>query len=107
MYKSTSDSLVEVAYSGAGRVPVVCRKRGRPIHPSPLTVPTSLWRYIMKRMSSDSVQIRGDLRVVHRYPLSEGKKWVSFHNPFLGEREVINEPSLLTAGGRDVFLFEN
>jgi hypothetical protein len=98
-YKSTSDSLVEVAYSGAGRVPVVLPKMGGSYAPSPLTVPTSLWRYIMKKMSSDSVQIRSDLRVVHRYPLSEGKKWVSFHDPFLEEREVVGAEFVTVRAG--------
>ena len=88
-YKATSDSLVEVAYSGAGGVPMVLAKKSGYASPSPLSFPPSLWRYIIKKLATDSVVIRSDLRVVHCYPLIEGKKWTSFHDPFLEEREVV------------------
>jgi hypothetical protein len=88
-YKATNDSLVEVAYLEAGQVPMVLEKKSQYSAPSPLSFPPSLWRFIMKKLTSDSVQIRSDLRVVHRYPLSEGREWVSFHDPFLEEREVV------------------
>ncbi|MGA9406803.1 MAG: hypothetical protein WBW71_06700, partial [Bacteroidota bacterium] len=88
-YKATSDSLVEVAYSGSGQVPMVLAKKSEYYTPSPLSFPPSLWRFVMKKLSSDSVQIRSELRVVHRYPLTEGRDWVSFRNPFYEEREVV------------------
>jgi len=68
---------------------LVLEKKGQYSAPSPLSFPPSLWRFVMKKLTSDSIQIRSDLRVVHRYPLSEGKEWVSFRNPFYEEREVV------------------
>ncbi|GEM_PF-3523197 len=99
-YKATSDSLVEIAYSGAGGVPLVLPKKGTSSGLSPMSVPPSLWRYVIKKLLTDSVQIRSDLRVVHRYPFSVGKNWVSFRDPFLQTRTVVGTEYVTVRAGR-------
>jgi hypothetical protein len=98
-YKATSDSLVEVAYLNAGRVSNILPKNSVPLAISPFTIPSSLWRFAIKKMVADSVQIRNDLRVVHCYPLSVGTKWISFRDPFYSEREVVGTGFITVRAG--------
>jgi hypothetical protein len=90
-YLSNTDSLTEIGYNGAGTLPVVMPKRN--IFPSvysELILPRAVKEYLLEKKDLlDTIIMRDDPRVVYRFPLSVGKQWVSFQNPFLETREVI------------------
>ncbi|HTX17568.1 MAG TPA: hypothetical protein VMG34_02820 [Bacteroidota bacterium] len=98
-YKADADSLVEVAYSGAGRVPVILPKGKSTAISSPLSIPSLVWRKIVEKTGNDSILARTDPRVVNRYPFYPGKSWVSFQNPWLEEREVVGSEMVTVKAG--------
>ncbi len=95
-YQSTPARLAEVAYRGAGRIPVVHPKLSllaptrRLLRPrtSPAFVPLLLQLRSAGATASDSIQLRSDPRIVYEFPLQQGKEWTSFRNPFLETRTV-------------------
>jgi hypothetical protein len=104
-YQFAGDSLVEIAYSNAGSVPVVLPKLGA------LTVKDqkntslsfSLFPYIIQKLMKskglqDSILFREDIRIVYKFPLVNGNKWTSFTYPFLQVREVVGTESIERAG---------
>ena len=89
-YLPTLDSLVEIAYSGAGRLPVVMPKGESPSPGySELSLPYSIRKIMsLKCKAMDSLQWRDDPRIVYTFPLTVGKKWTSFRYPFHQTRTV-------------------
>ncbi len=89
-YLPTQDSLAEIAYSGAGRLPVVMPKgEKRSSGYSELILPYSIRKVMsLKSRTIDSVLWRDDPRVVYKFPLETGKKWTSFRTPFHQTRTV-------------------
>ena len=98
-YKTDADSLVEMAYSGAGRVTLVLPKEKLRFAFSPLDVPPLVWQMIVKKLGSDSIIARTDPRVVYRYPLTQGRSWAAFHDPWLEEREVVGSEIVTVKAG--------
>lgn len=108
-YSQTSSDLKEVAYSGAGRVPVIVPKRSRSIWVSlgqfdkreHVSVPLIV-RLVADKLGAtiDSIIVRTDPRIVYHYPLQQGQHWVSFTQPFLETREVVSSEDVAAAGGK-------
>ncbi len=107
-YAQTVSDLRDVAYSGAGHVPVV----------QPVIRGTSAsvrgWRgsaryfaepYLVglatseDATGSDSIIVRSDPRIVYQYPMTPGLQWQSFAVPFLQTREVIGEEIVTVPAG--------
>ncbi len=87
-YKSTKDSLVEIAYQIFDYPGFLFPKQQYTrttgfLFSLPIFLQNSL------RKNTDSLRWRDDIRIVYKYPLSIGKTWVSFHQPFIQTREVI------------------
>lgn len=107
-YRNKKEDFCNVAYSGAGQVPIVYPKKGLTpgsnatfIRPLLLSVPRVIQIFMRDRLSqsTDSVIFRSDPRVVYKYPMSVGQSWVSFTDPFLQTREVIGSESIQTGVG--------
>lgn len=95
-YQNRNNDFVEVAYRAAG--PIIFPKRGIANNigggeftaPFPFSLPKIIpQRLGIREITSDSVIVRNDPRIVYRYPLNIGTSWVSFQNPFLQTREVV------------------
>lgn len=89
-YLPNKDSLMEIAYAGAGRLPVVMPKgENRFSGYSELSLPYSIRKIMsMKSKATDSTLWREDPRVVYKFPLTVGEKWTSFRYPFHQTRTV-------------------
>lgn len=87
-YRDDGRRLVEVAYRGAGRTPVVMPKRQRTDR-APWQLPRLVERLLDESPLADTTIVRSDPRIVYRYPLVEGLEWMSFTDPFSSEREVV------------------
>ena len=100
-YKADNDSLVDIAYSGAGRVPVILPKARATRGPSmsPLGIPRVVWQMILRKLGDDSILVRDDPRVVLRYPLTPGRSWVSFPPPFEEDRQVVGNEVVRVGAG--------
>jgi hypothetical protein len=107
-YAQSTADLREVAYSGAGRVPVIQPKlhkwsianvgvlRHTEFYTEPYLVRS---RFCISQMGVDSVLIRDDPRIVYQYPLVVGAQWRSFTTPFIQTREVVGvEQDTVPAG---------
>jgi hypothetical protein len=101
------EQLVEIASSGAGRVPVISPRLssmqyagGALAGESGSKIPWILSPFALTRnKSGDSVIVRGDPRIVYQYPLKAGQLWVSFSDPFQSARSVIGVEDLAVTGG--------
>ncbi len=90
-YLNSTDSLSEVAYSGAGSVPIIMPKNGKRIDTySDFSIPYTVKKFVIRnRQNSDSIMKREDVRIVYRFPLKLNDSWVSFTYPFFQKREVV------------------
>jgi len=107
-YKQNSDSLIGIAYSGAGRVPVIVPKQSggsavqitTNINFSPVVLPRTIQLMMkMKGVPVDTLLYYNNARVVYKYPLTVGKSWISFRDPFLQNRQVVGWESIVTKAG--------
>ena len=98
-YLQSTDSLTEIAYAGAGAVPLSLPKTSTASTSFRLSLPVSLQRILAGRAASDSVYLRDEVRIVHRYPFTIGTRWASFHQPFYSEREVVGYESVTVKAG--------
>ena len=104
-YSQTSERLTEVAYRSPGQMPLVLPKESglrpgqRAAGALPIAEPLAIQGQFGLVLSSDSVQLRDDPRVVYLYPMSGGTSWVSFTTPFLQERTVEGYEDLRVQGG--------
>lgn len=98
-YLQSTDALTEIAYAGAGAVPLSLPKKSTASASFRLSLPVSLQRILASRVASDSAQLWDEVRVVHRYPFTIGTKWASFHQPFYSEREVVGYESVKVKAG--------
>ena len=107
-YRQNSDSLVGIAYSGAGRVPLVVPKSGgaNGLHTSERIsiAPAALPKIVqiamkMKGIFADSILYYDYARLVYKYPLATGKSWISIRSPFLQTRQVAGWESIATKAG--------
>jgi hypothetical protein len=105
--QSTSD-LRDVAYSGAGHVPVVQPKlhKGLAVNLNRLRRAGLFAEpYLLRFLASDSqrdvdsVVVRDDPRIVYQYPLVVGTQWASFTSPFLETREVVGIEEVTAPAG--------
>jgi hypothetical protein len=105
-YKQNPDSLIGIAYSGAGRVPPIVPKRSgsnalhvaEEINISPVVFPRTVQLMMgMREIHVDTILYFA--RVVYKYPLTAGKNWISFRNPFLQNRQVAGWESITTKAG--------
>ncbi len=98
-YRLDADQMVEVAYRGAGRLPVVLPKReGSPFAGILTRARRSLQVLSMPALLAgllngtetvaDTPIVRSDPRVVYRYPMTPGLTWRSFSTPWFQVREV-------------------
>jgi hypothetical protein len=104
-YQFAGDSLVEIAYNNTGATPVVLPKQsakaatgvksGPPLFS---LFPKSVFTLMKLNGFKDSVILRDDIRIVYKFPLSNGKMWTSFTTPFLQTREVIGSEILERTG---------
>jgi hypothetical protein len=103
-YQFTGDSLVEVAYNVKGSSMALPKNGIRNIssnvsEPSVTSLfPTSVITLLKARGVQDSAMFRDDIRIVYKFPFSNGEKWTSFTTPFLQTREVIGSEMLERAG---------
>lgn len=102
-YLHSPDSLTEVAYSGAGRVPVVMPK-GEKVKQefSPMAMPYIVRQLITHRIlqQMDSITQRMDNRIVYRFPMKANDEWISFRYPFLQKRRVVGTEFAEVKAGR-------
>jgi hypothetical protein len=94
-YQFAGDSLVEIAYNQVYNG-MTMPKRSKSIveegqaNPALFSLfPKSVITLMKMKGVLDTVQFRDDIRIVYRFPLSEGLKWTSFNYPFLQTREVV------------------
>ena len=92
-YKSEKDSLVELAYQFLDyNVPTVFPKSGvTSVSGSLLFLPQTIKMFLNHNAKLDSLRWRDDVRIVYKFPLTKGQKWISFSSPFVQTREVIGE----------------
>lgn len=97
-YRVSADSVAEVNYqflSGTG-VPI-----GAPIFPKGssrsaglnhalMSQPLGLQLFLKQAAAADTGTKRTDPRIVYRFPLTVGKQWLSFRDPFRQDREVLD-----------------
>jgi hypothetical protein len=113
-YVQSPDSLVEVAYRNAGRLPVVTAGTtdggssvggwlGLPqLVQARLAAPART-----QRASASGLRLRDDPRIVYRAPLEPGLSWTSFRDPFVQTRTVVGAGRTTTpAGTFDTVLIE-
>jgi len=107
-YRQNQDSLVEIAYSNPGRVPLVIPKQNQITNKkftqnssiSPAIVPKSVQLLLTaKGIQLDSVRFRDDIRVVYKYPLTVGQQWTSFRDPFLQTRQMVGWENVTVKAG--------
>ncbi len=91
-YHQSQEALTEIAYAFAGAVPFVLPKRNSIIadlsklsrHITPLSTPIAIQLKLGDSdITMDSIRFRTDPRIVYRYPMTLGREWVSFREPFL------------------------
>lgn len=101
-YSQTSAGLTDIAYQFAGRVPVIMPK-GSDVHVRHILQRHS--PYVALQMLLDrygivsDTTVREDVRTVYQYPLSKGKSWTSFSDPFFSARKVIGKETVTLAAG--------
>lgn len=107
-YQFAGDSLVEIAYNNAGATPVVLPKReagvsvSRGNEPALFSLfPRVVIALLRSKGFSDSTLFRDEARIVYKFPLTNGKTWVSFTNPFLQVREVVRSDTIIICAGRN------
>jgi hypothetical protein len=103
-YKSNNDSVTEIAYqfiSGSflPGISVFPKQQSYPIAGSILSLPWSVRMLLERKLSSDTLTMRDDPRIVYKFPLSAGKKWTSFRSPFLQTREVVGSEMVNARAG--------
>jgi len=105
-YRSTSEKLLEVAYSNASAAPVVLPKKATAESINRKTaisnfffMPRTVLLVLQSQHVDDSVLIRTDQRLVYRYPFIVGSSWTSFQHPFLQTREVVGFKEIVLQGG--------
>ncbi|MFA6469991.1 MAG: hypothetical protein WCW35_13925 [Bacteroidota bacterium] len=101
-HQNANDTLTEVAYSGAGKMPVIMPKSGSaPTVKSQFNVPYLVQTAAARHRSFvDSATKRKDNRIVYCFPLSAGKAWISFRDPFLQKRQVLGVEEVFVKAGR-------
>ncbi len=88
-YSQSGDGLREVAYQGAGQLPVVHMRVTGPTRPHRFPSLSQPALFEPGEAAEDTVQWREEPRMVLRYPLERGSQWTAFTVPFLQTRSVI------------------
>lgn len=100
-YKSEKDSLVELAYQFLDyTVPTVFPKRDvASVNGSLLFLPQTIKMLLKYNGKLDSLRWRDDIRIVYKFPLTKGQKWISFSSPFVQTKEVVGEEMVNVRAG--------
>ena len=101
-YKMNNDSLTEIAYRfgpNMSGISIFPKRNSSIAFGSLMSLPRAINSVLATKTALDSIILRDDPRIVYKFPLSIGMRWISFHSPFLQTREVVGTEQVTVQSG--------